>query len=59
MAGAIAIGAGHAGGLLVSTIFSGGIGAFRQTYLTIPVTLDASVVDKKGNRATPRRSRRS
>lgn len=36
--------------VLLVTIFSGGIGAFRQTYLTIPVTLDAAQLDKKGNR---------
>ena len=36
--------------VLMVTIFSGGIGAFRQTYLTIPVTLDAALLDKKGAR---------
>ena len=36
--------------VLLVTIFSGGIGAFRQTYLTIPVTLDAAQLDKKGAR---------
>ena len=36
--------------VLLVTIFSGGLGAFRQTYLTIPVTLDAAQLDKKGNR---------
>ncbi len=37
--------------VLLVTIFSGGIGAFRQTYLEIPVTLDAAQLDKKGARA--------
>ncbi|MDT1061815.1 phosphate ABC transporter permease PstA [Paracoccus sp. CPCC 101403] len=36
--------------VLLFTIFGGGIGAFRQTYLTIPVTLDAAQLDKSGNR---------
>ena len=36
--------------VLLFTIFSGGLGAFRQTYLTIPVTLDAALLDKTGNR---------
>ena len=36
--------------VLLVTIFSGGIGAFRQTYLEIPVTLDAAQLDKKGAR---------
>lgn len=36
--------------VLVFTIFRDGSGAFRQTYLNIPVTLDASVIDPKGNR---------
>ena len=35
---------------LLFSIFSGGASAFRQTYATIPVTLDAAVVDPKGNR---------
>ncbi len=37
--------------VLLVTIFSDGIGAFRQTYLEIPVTLDAAQLDKKGARA--------
>lgn len=36
--------------VLLFTIVTGGIGAFRQTYLEIPVTLDAAQLDKKGNR---------
>ena len=36
--------------VLLVTIFSGGIGAFRQTYLTLPVTLNAAQIDKKGER---------
>lgn len=35
---------------LLFSIFSDGASAFRQTYATIPVTLDAAVVDPKGNR---------
>ena len=35
--------------LLVS-IFSQGLPAFRQTFMTFPVTLDAAVLDKDGNR---------
>jgi phosphate transport system permease protein len=36
--------------VLLATILTGGAGAFRQTYLNIPVTLDAAVLDPKGNR---------
>ncbi|MTH78613.1 phosphate ABC transporter permease PstA [Paracoccus aestuariivivens] len=36
--------------VLMYSIFSDGIGAFRQTYLEIPVTLDAAQLDKNGNR---------
>lgn len=36
--------------VLLATILSGGAGAFRQTYLNIPVALDAEVLDPKGNR---------
>jgi phosphate transport system permease protein len=36
--------------VLLATILTGGAGAFRQTYLSIPVTLDAAVLDPKGNR---------
>lgn len=35
---------------LLYTVLSGGMGAFRQTYITIPVTLDAQIVDPKGAR---------
>lgn len=35
---------------LLFSIFSGGGSAFRQTYATIPVRLDAAVVDPTGNR---------
>lgn len=34
--------------VLLITIFSNGTGAFRQTYLTLPVTLDAKVLDPSG-----------
>ncbi|KGJ06429.1 phosphate ABC transporter membrane protein 2, PhoT family [Paracoccus halophilus] len=36
--------------ILLFTIITDGIGAFRQTYLTIPVTLDAQQLDPSGNR---------
>lgn len=36
--------------VLLATILTGGAGAFRQTYLNIPVTLDAEVLDPDGNR---------
>ncbi|WP_282602234.1 phosphate ABC transporter permease PstA [Paracoccus sp. PARArs4] len=36
--------------VLLSSIIGGGAGAFRQTYLSIPVALDAEVLDPKGNR---------
>ncbi|WP_207101502.1 phosphate ABC transporter permease PstA [Paracoccus shandongensis] len=36
--------------VLLATILTDGAGAFRQTYLNIPVTLDAAVLDPKGNR---------
>ena len=35
---------------LLLSIFSQGLPAFRQTFLTFPVTLDAAVLDKAGNR---------
>ncbi|PZO68104.1 MAG: phosphate ABC transporter permease PtsA [Paracoccus denitrificans] len=35
---------------LLVTIISQGAGAFKQTYATIPVVLDAAVVDPQGNR---------
>ena len=34
---------------LLISIFSQGLPAFRQTFLTFPVTLDASVLDKSGH----------
>lgn len=46
---AIAVSIAALAWLLIS-IFSDGSSAFRQTYATIPVTLDAAVVDPKGNR---------
>lgn len=36
--------------ILLTTILGNGVGAFRQTYLTIPVALDAQVLDPQGNR---------
>ena len=36
--------------LMLVTILSGGIGAFRQAKLDFPVTLDAGLLDPKGNR---------
>ena len=36
--------------VLLATILNNGAGAFRQTYLNIPVALDAEVLDPKGNR---------
>ncbi|MBK4214424.1 phosphate ABC transporter permease PstA [Paracoccus caeni] len=36
--------------VLLFTIFRDGSGAFRQTYLAIPVELNAQVLDPKGNR---------
>ncbi|MFC3630598.1 phosphate ABC transporter permease PstA [Paracoccus angustae] len=36
--------------VLLATILTGGAGAFRQTYLNIPVELDAEILDPKGNR---------
>lgn len=35
---------------LLISIFSAGLPAFRQTFLTFPVTLDATVLDKSGTR---------
>jgi phosphate transport system permease protein len=35
---------------LLISIFSAGLPAFRQTFLTFPVTLDAAQLDKAGNR---------
>ncbi len=36
--------------ILLFTIITGGMGAFRQTFLQIPVMLDAAQLDKNGNR---------
>jgi phosphate transport system permease protein len=36
--------------MLLVSILGSGLGAFRQTFVTIPVTLDAAVLDKAGNR---------
>ena len=36
--------------VLLTTIIGGGAGAFRQTYLSIPVALPAEKLDPKGNR---------
>ena len=35
---------------LLISIFSAGSPAFKQTFLTYPVTLDAAVIDKEGDR---------
>lgn len=35
---------------LLAAILSAGLPAFRQTFVTFPVTLDAAVLDKKGSR---------
>ena len=35
---------------LLISIFSAGLPAFRQTFIDMPVTLDAAVLDKTGNR---------
>jgi phosphate transport system permease protein len=35
---------------LLISILSNGLPAFRQTFISVPVTLDAAVVDKAGNR---------
>lgn len=47
--GAVLVGLG-ALALLVGTILANGAGAFRQTYLTIPVMLDADRLDPAGTR---------
>lgn len=36
--------------VLLASVLGNGAGAFRQTYLTIPVTLDAKALDPAGNR---------
>ncbi|ODM44041.1 phosphate ABC transporter permease PstA [Cereibacter johrii] len=36
--------------VLLSSVIGNGAGAFRQTFVEIPLTLDARIVDPKGNR---------
>ncbi|MBD1202604.1 MAG: phosphate ABC transporter permease PstA [Rhodobacteraceae bacterium] len=36
--------------ILLTSVLGNGLSAFRQTWITIPVTLDAAVLDKQGNR---------
>lgn len=36
--------------VLLSSVIGNGAGAFRQTFIEIPLTLDAKIVDPKGNR---------
>jgi len=36
--------------ILLGSILNNGLSAFRQTYITFPITLDAAVLDKQGNR---------
>ncbi|WP_420022759.1 phosphate ABC transporter permease PstA [Cereibacter azotoformans] len=36
--------------LLLTSVIGNGAGAFRQTFIAIPVTLDAAIVDPRGNR---------
>lgn len=43
--------------VLLSSIIGGGASAFRQTYLSIPVALDAGKLDPKGNRNPDEMSR--
>ena len=38
--------------ILLITIISRGSGAFQQTFVTVPIYLDAAKLDKKGNRDT-------
>ncbi len=47
--GAVAIGLAFLVVLLAAIVYNG-LPAFTQTYVTIPVTLDATKIDKKGNR---------
>ncbi|SNX67570.1 phosphate ABC transporter membrane protein 2 (PhoT family) [Cereibacter ovatus] len=37
--------------VLLVSVLGNGAGAFRQTFIQIPVTIDAKIVDPKGNRA--------
>ena len=36
--------------ILLASVLGNGLSAFRQTFINMPVTLDAAVLDKKGNR---------
>ncbi|MCV2870028.1 phosphate ABC transporter permease PstA [Defluviimonas sp. WL0002] len=36
--------------ILLTSVLGNGLSAFRQTFISMPVTLDAAVLDKKGNR---------
>ncbi len=36
--------------ILLASVLGNGLSAFRQTFIAVPVTLDAAVLDKKGNR---------
>ena len=36
--------------VLLSSVLGSGLGAFRQTVLSLPITLDAKMLDPKGNR---------
>ncbi|MBU9698452.1 phosphate ABC transporter permease PstA [Rhodobacteraceae bacterium HSP-20] len=36
--------------VLLVSVLGNGLSSFRQTYVTIPITLDAAVLDKSGNR---------
>ena len=36
--------------ILLTSILGNGLSAFRQTWITIPITLDEAVLDKQGNR---------
>lgn len=36
--------------VLLTSVLGNGLSAFRQTWITIPVTLDAAMLDKTGNR---------
>ena len=36
--------------VLLASVLGNGLSAFRQTYVILPITLDAAVLDKSGNR---------
>lgn len=36
--------------VLLTSVLGNGLSAFRQTWITVPVTLDAALLDKEGNR---------